>query len=200
MAQRGFPGGHFGAGFSGRFASNQGSRYARSGGYPFGSLFWDSLYPDDYFTPQYPAAPPVILIQQPPAPRAEDIPAPQPASPLLIERRGDHYVRITDAQDQPADSGTVGRSSPSYAAQASSPVAKPAETILIFRDGSREQISGYTITEGTLYAQTNYYVDGSWNKKILVSSLDIPATLNANKAHGVKFQLPDAPNQVIVGP
>ncbi len=78
--------------------------------------------------------------------------------------------------------------------------APPPSTVLVFRDGSRERITDYTIADGILYAQADYYTEGSWNKPIALSSLDLTATVNENRARGVQFQIPAAPNQVIVGP
>jgi len=207
MAQRGFSGARAGAHFSGgRFSSQHGGRYGP--GYASLPLFWD--YPDSFFDTGYPvsAAPSFIVIQQPPAAPAAAVPTPQPAPPLLIEWRGDHYVQISGEQTSDSDADNILRQSAqhsasqpprSYVVQATRPTAPPS-AILVFRDGSHEQISGYTITDGVLYAQQNFYTDGSWNKKILLSSLDLPTTVKENQARGISFQLPAAPNQVIVGP
>jgi hypothetical protein len=71
---------------------------------------------------------------------------------------------------------------------------------LIFRDGHHEQVREYTVADGAIYAHGDYWTDGYWNKKILVSALDIPATLSANQGTGANFELPSAPNVVIVHP
>jgi hypothetical protein len=204
MAQRGFSGAHVGAHFSGRFSSQRGGRYWP--GYATSSLFWDSLYPNSFFDSGYPvaAAPPFIVIQQPPASSAAQVLSPQPAPPLLIEWRGGRYVQISGEQTSDFDADNVAQhpaAQPprSYAVQATRPIPPPS-AILVFRDGSREQISGYTIADGVLYAQQNFYTDGSWNKKVLLTSLDLPSTVKENQARGISFQLPAAPNQVIVGP
>jgi hypothetical protein len=72
--------------------------------------------------------------------------------------------------------------------------------VLVFRDGHREEVSAYTITGGAIYAPADFYRDGSWNRKIELSSLDLPETLKSNYSRGLRFQLPRAPNEVIVGP
>ncbi|HTU42661.1 MAG TPA: hypothetical protein VMF10_13205, partial [Candidatus Aquilonibacter sp.] len=58
----------------------------------------------------------------------------------------------------------------------------------------------YSIANGILYAQGDYYTDGYWNKKIDLSALDVPETLQANADHGVKFVLPSSPNEVVTRP
>jgi hypothetical protein len=201
IAQRGFSGGHVGARFSGGFARQYGGF---RGGYAAGPLFWDSLYYDDLYDSGYPvtAAPPIIVVQ-PPAARAADIPVASPVQPLLIELRGGRYVRVSDEQnlDDPAaemQAGTQARTGANDRATESS--VEPPSVTLVFRDGSREETSAYTIADGVLYAEATDYTGGSWNKKILLVSLDVPATVNANRAQGVRFRLPTAPNQVIVGP
>ena len=72
--------------------------------------------------------------------------------------------------------------------------------VLVFRDGHREQVSTYTIADGILYTSGDYYTNGSWNKKIELSSLNIPETVSSNRSQGVNFQLPSAPNEVMVRP
>ena len=202
-AQRSFSGGHFGSRFGRRFASQRGGHYRGWGAYPLGSLYWDALFSDDSFDAENPPlAPPVIVVEQPAAqPRASS--APQDAErvqPLLIELRGGRYVRISG--DGSSISENAGQQLDLDASRAMEPArpSAPPSTVLVFRDGSRERITDYTIADGILYAQADYYTEGSWNKPIALSSLDLTATVNENRARGVQFQIPAAPNQVIVGP
>ena len=51
-----------------------------------------------------------------------------------------------------------------------------------------------------MYAKADYYNSGSWNRKIELSTLNLPETVQINQTHGLNFQLPSAPNEVIVGP
>jgi hypothetical protein len=199
VAQRGFGGAHFG----GRFGAH-GGHYRGWGGYPLGPLYWDSLFSDD--SAEYPSlAPPVVVIQLP-AQAASAPPAPQdsgPVQPLLIELRGGRYVRIGSDENSisdETDQQSVFDGSQTHPMQPSRPSAPPPLTVLVFRNGSREQVADYTIAEGILYAAANYYAEGSWNKPIALSSLDLPATVNENRALGVRFRVPAGPNQVIVGP
>src|ERR1035437_7705536 len=72
--------------------------------------------------------------------------------------------------------------------------------ILVFRDGHREEVSDYMMADGVLYTRSDYYTNGSWNRKIELSSLNLPETVKSNQSHGLRFQLPSAPNEVTVGP
>ena len=72
--------------------------------------------------------------------------------------------------------------------------------MLIFRDGHRQEVSSYTIADGILYASSDYATTGVWNEKVELSALDVPETFASNSSRGVRFQLPSAPNEVIVGP
>ena len=65
------------------------------------------------------------------------------------------------------------------------PNSPPA--ILIFRDGHREQVREYAIVGGTLYASGDYWQSGHWTKDVHLSTLNLPATLQANHDAGIKF-------------
>ena len=63
-----------------------------------------------------------------------------------------------------------------------------------------KKLSEYTIADGVLYTRSDYYTNGYWNRKIELSSLNLPETIKSNQSRGVRFQLPSAPNEVTVGP
>jgi len=169
--------------------------------------------------------PEIILLQSAPAmanqTQAETAP---PADPLIIELQGDRYVRLgtsekiestqaslpeplTTVEDVPAKT-----KSSAAASQSRNAVKRPANlaatteaselppAVLIFRDGRREEVRDYTIADGVIYARGNLYADGYWNKKIEVATLNISETLKSNRARGVEFILPSAPNQIITRP
>ena len=121
----------------------------------------------------------------------------------MIELQGNRYVRYGGKQ-QLAERGA--NSPPDYVeADAKSPSLHQAQpelppTVLIFRDGHREQVPGYAIVGATLYANGDYWQSGHWTKNIELSALNIPATVQANHDNGVKFLLPSAPNEVITRP
>ena len=197
------------------FASNG---YGRSGfahgghGFPGGfaiPLFSDALY-SDLLATGYPSAsqPPVFVMQMPPTnamPATSFFPAPEPA--LMFELQGDRYVQVSgtaksDAEMQTLDRATVATTSPRPVAGSiiRASQKEPLYATLVYRDGHREDVSDYTIANGELYAKADYYKSGAWNRKIQLSSLDLPETVQLNQARGLNFQLPSSPNEVIVGP
>jgi hypothetical protein len=189
---------HFGAG---NFPSQ------RAGGFspylPYAIPFFsDGLYSDAVYAPAY-GAPPAIIVMQPPAPAADPERTAPPAQPLLIELQGDRYVRISGDESSSAQmidqaSGPKARSLVSAAQPAQAP--EPVSTLLVFRDGHREEISDYTIAGGILYSAGDYYAGGTGSKKIDLSALNLTETVASNRSRGVAFRLPRAANEVIVGP
>jgi len=165
--------------------------------------FADSFYAENMRSPAA-SQPPVIVLQTPamPAPVPERPVA--PAQPLMIELRGDRYVFVSGEElsgaqiiDSKAESpNRIGGLSHAFRSAAT----PPASALLVFRDGHREEIPDYTITAGILYTSSDFYTNGSWNKKIELSSLNLPETVSSNQSRGIRFQLPSAPNEVIVGP
>jgi len=201
-------------GSSPRFASgfNRGGP-PRAFFYPL--AFSDPFY-SDYLSRGYPVAsqPPVVIVQAPPA--AAPVPdAPAPAQPLMFELRGDRYVRVSSPEvsgtrmdaptlaDQPTTDQLPASARPPHrpSTTAIRTVAPPdlPPVVLVFRDGHREEASDYTIADGVLYTRGGYST-GSWNRKIELSSLNLPETLKSNQSRGVRFQLPSSPNEVIVRP
>jgi len=180
------------------FAHAQRSRSFSRGYYPvayFDPLDWDYMYPTDYSVPAQPS----VIVLQPPAAAVVPQPPSPPAHPLLIELQGDRYVEI-NGENQP-DAGMIEQQPrPAIRSQSLTPASLRQDALLIFRDGHREQVAGYAITGGFLYATANYYTEGTWNRKIELSSLNLPDTVSANQSRGINFHLPSASNEVIVGP
>jgi hypothetical protein len=66
------------------------------------------------------------------------------------------------------------------------PVHPQPATTLIFKDSRpSKQVHNYALTANTLYA-----LDGDTRQEIPLSLLDVPATIEANRAAGVDFALP----------
>lgn len=184
--------------------SAQGHRGAfRHSFYPQG--LYDPFYSDVLSDTGYPAAaqPPVVVQSPPPVARPEPVAAP-PAQPLLIELQGDRYVQISGEKETRAQTIDEGSAPVPIRRISGTPLPSTPppnrNALLVFRDGHREEVTDYTITNGVLYAGGDYYTAGSWNRKIEVSSLNLPETIDSNRSRGLRFQLPNAPNQVIVGP
>ena len=153
----------------------------------------------------------------------EDQPRPG-AQPLMIELRGDRYVRVSGGEESSNNDSPsanyrqppIASAKPLHASPAGPTVTSPeivgASTtparasqdlqpaVLIFRDGHTESVRDYAITGGMLYARGDYYTDGYWTKTVALANLNIPATLSSNADRGVKFVLPGAPNEVVTRP
>jgi hypothetical protein len=198
--------GQRGGGFAPRGAVARGFH---SGSGRFHSGFYLPWFlPDDgdFAYASYPAQP-TFIVMQPPDVQSEHV---QPPTPLLIELQGDRYVRVIGdaASGTETLDGTTAGQPPRKTLPANTPGTtahaptseQEAPAVLVFRDGHREEVSAYTIVDGILYANGNYYTDGSWNRKVALSSLNLPETLASNQTRGVRFRLPMSPNEVIVRP
>jgi hypothetical protein len=196
--------------FTSRF--NQGSHPQRFF-YPLG--FSDALYSDYFSSTGFSVVPqpPAIFMQAPPAAAPVPDRFPSPAEPLMIERQGDRYVQVSGPATSEAKVITAEgldhmpeaprrRPHPSGNAIQAAAVPELPAVILVFRDGHREEATEYTIADGVLYlyASSDPYVTGSWNRKIALAALNLPETVETNRSRGVRFQLPTAPNEVIVRP
>jgi len=84
------------------------------------------------------------------------------------------YPRDDPAEERP--------SAPAKQAQAD--VKPGVPTILVFRDGRKQEVTNYAIMGQTVYIFDNR------TKKVALADLDIPATVKANDDQGVEFQLP----------
>jgi hypothetical protein len=163
-----------------------------------GAPFFYADYPAQPQTVQS-APPPVVIVQPANTPDASEE---TKSEPLLIELRGNRYVRYGGSQ-KTAERGT--NAPPDYAESEAGKLPRLAQpvlppTVLIFHDGHREQVPEYAIISGILYASGDYWQSGRWMKTIQLSTLDIPATVRANNDNGVKFLLPSSPNEVVVTP
>jgi hypothetical protein len=164
------------------------------------------FYPDYETQEPYPteeAPPPVIRTQRPNS--MDDSPRTPKPAPLLIEWRGDRYVRFGGAQ---ATGGSGNSANPDYAeSQTTSSAGQKAITaarseaspsaVLVYHDGHREEISGYAIANGMIYAQNANWQSGRSTQPVPLSALDPLATVAANQQRGVTFLLPTASNVVI---
>ena len=167
-----------------------------------GDPFWYSDYDS---RPVYEAAAPEVVVVQPPAAPAQTTTPSVPPEPVVIEWQGDHFVRMTlteasSRQRGPADYSE--KSGPHFSAH--KPVAQPPQelppAVLVFRDGHKEEVSSYTIMGQTMFAKSDYWTTGTWNKKIQLTDLDVPATVALNHQRGLKFALPTSASEVVIRP
>jgi len=180
--------------------------------HPFGRpaiFFGDPYFYGDYgFEPQSePATPEVVVVQAQPA-----APAPEksPPEPLLLELRGDRFVRVGAGDYAPEDDTSVSanslryrRSGGSWSAGSRDSAQTPRElppAVLVFRDGHKEEVRNYTITGPVIYTAADYWTQGSWTRKIQIADLDVASTLKLNQERGANFSLPAGPNEVVVRP
>ena len=62
---------------------------------------------------------------------------------------------------------------------------RPVEpTVLVFRDGHKQQVSNYAIMGQMVYVFDDH------SKKISLADLDVPATIKANDERGTEFKIP----------
>lgn len=199
-AQRGGGGAGFAFGSrGGSFAVHTGGygfRGARRGSFLYGApLWWDDSYddPNASTVPQY-------LLPPPPAVQTNRlIPPPSPQDPLMIELRGNQYVRVSSTTGF-ASGDTDRNLIASNSATPTAPATSTLPTVFVFRDGHREESSDYSIFGGMIYARTEYWTDGAWTKPIPIASLNVAESRKANEERGVKFTLPGAPNEVVTRP
>ena len=178
-----------------------------------GSGFGPNYYPyydsADYY-PDYDSQDEVG--EAPPAPfRAQTAAPASPAKPpesLVMELRGDHWVRLTShgpmetsEESSATESGRAAASVHGKGAVTTAPTQPPSElppAVLVFRDGHQEEVAKYTIIGTTISIKTDYWSTGSWTRKIPIAELNLSATLQANQERGAKFSLPSRPSEVIV--
>jgi hypothetical protein len=133
--------------------------------------------------------------------------------PLLMEKRNGEWVRVaTGKQMTTSPAATADSAKPAApatphstitghsksAAPAAPPVAALPSAVIVFRDGHQEQIAKYVIQGDILYTNSVTANGASRERQIPLSQLDLPASLKASADRGAKFNLPSAPNEVIV--
>jgi hypothetical protein len=175
-----------------------------------GPAFLPPYYYPGEEIPQGPAPqqqPPVrVVVTQPPPPPP---PAAPPVESLLLEFHDGQWIRVptggqlptgplsTQPESAPTSVAKPAVTGGNHAAQLAPPAAPT--TVLVFRDGHKEEIQRYVIEGSVIYANVDYWTAGTWTKKILISELNVPATRKLNQERGVKFDLPSGPSEVVVG-
>jgi hypothetical protein len=102
--------------------------------------------------------------------------------PTIFDRRGSYSGRPTVRTVEP-EPGPAPQ--PAAAATPPEPVVAQPSTLLIFRDGHQAELQNYAIVGDTLFDLTD-----NRSHKIQLADLDLPATIKANDARGVDFQVP----------
>lgn len=173
------------------------------------------LYPPYYYSDYYPqpvpseTEPSRVVVVERNQQRAEAPPPSPPPDSLMLELRGNRWVRVTDsgrtmADFQPGKKGSEKAENVRPLTPRESVASEKAQdlpaAVLVFRDGHKEEITRYTIIGGTIYTSANYWNDGSWTKKVPIAELDVPATLQLNNERGTHFSFPSGPHVVVIRP
>jgi hypothetical protein len=176
----------------------------RSGRYYAGPVFWPYSYSDSESQTLEAPPPQVVLV---PTPQATAPAVSSPVESLVLEWRGDRWVRLTNHGQSVQLEPTPAPTPPSGLAAAirqrttaAEPVADLPRATLMFRDGHTEEIQKYVIVGATLYTTADYWSTGSWTRKVQIAELDVPATLKLNQERGTRFRLPSGPNEVMMRP
>jgi len=191
----------------------RGSRFSSFPYWAYWYPYWDYWYPPYFLNEENDseqrkaeAPTPQVVVIDPSQASAHK--PPSPPESLLLELRGDQWVRVTSSGQSPV--GTPAAQPESLPASAPRPVtprimaAEPLRelppAVLVYRDGHQEVVRDYTIIGPTLYTSADYWSSGSWTREVQIAQLDIPATLKINQERGLKFSLPSGPGEIVVRP
>jgi hypothetical protein len=193
---------------TGRTNLGQRRYFNNSASLPYQYFYPDYDCNDDYDSANESTPPdesPVQIIVAPPA--QPPVPTPAPVEPLLLEYREGQWVRLptggqmsTRPQSMQSDSAKASDLQPGMASPKERPRPQPPlpPTVLVFRDGHKEEVERYTIHDDVIYASMDYWSAGSWTREIPIAGLDIPATLKLNQERGGKFNLPSGPSEIVI--
>lgn len=151
----------------------------------------------------YPGYSPVIVAQQEEETSA-DAQETDEAGPTSLEHRGPRRHSAEEAYDRGYEEGKAAAED-SHASREERPARKAAEgsqdkhdqkaaeapapavevkTVLVYKDGHKEEVANYAIVGDHLFDFT------TGRRKVALADLDLPATTKANDERGVDFQLP----------
>jgi hypothetical protein len=165
-------------------------RNAFYGGFPYVTSDYEDSYEREV----------VVHDPTPAAAVPTPIPPVQPASGgVLLELQGDHWVKVSSFTMTPS-SNAIQATQGQATKQISVPAKELPPTVIVYRDGHSEDLSGYSIIGLILYAKSDYWSSGAWTRKIPLTEIDIPATAKQNQVRGVKFDLPSGPDEVVLRP
>jgi|SRR5579864_3842986 hypothetical protein len=163
----------------------------------------DYVYPTyvPYYIPYYPMDAYDGPVSDPAADAPED-PAQYQGGPTIFDRRGPGVPASNDYQaakpkiavpkppaaDTTDEDQTLATRAPAPAPPSEPSISVQPKTILIFKDGHKQEIGNYAIVGANLFDLTPGH-----RMKIALSDLDLAATQKANDDEGNDFQLPQDP-------
>jgi hypothetical protein len=164
----------------------------------FGPNFYPYYDPYDYDdvgdrTAEPPPSRIIVQTVPPAAPSPAQANPPKPAESLVVELRGDHWVRLSGSSKE-----FNGQFFDPSGDRTPPPALPPA--VLVFRDGHQEEAAKYTIVGPTINIKSDYWTTGSWTRSVPIAQLDLPATLRLNQSRGANFRLPSRPGEVMMRP
>jgi hypothetical protein len=160
-----------------------------------------------YYIPYYPAMDYDGSVADEAANDQQEAPDTYEGGPTIFDRRGSGTPAANDYVERPraavprppspvAAPVTPDNQSPAAAARVPDPPAPAPEpaiavqpTILIFKDGHKQQLGNYAIVGSNLYDLTP-----GRRQKVALADLDLPATQKANDDEGNDFRLPQMPD------
>jgi hypothetical protein len=106
-------------------------------------------------------------------------PAPEKTRVIIVDAADVEHVRPVTSETKPAE--------PKPKVEEKAPERPRLATVLVFRDGHKQEVSDYAIMQSTLYDFTS-----GATHKIALNDLDLPATEKENASRGTEFHLPSA--------
>ncbi len=157
-------------------------RFGYGGGYGYGYGYGSGfpIYPTTIWptpVPDYGVQPPVEYVQ------------PAPSEPIVIYQNQpisdgeleDEIIRLNRELDALRDA----RAAPPVPSRVEPNSVPSTPTVLIYKNGQREEIHNYAIAGETLWI-----LDQGASRKIALTNLDLGKTENENRLRGVRFALP----------
>jgi hypothetical protein len=106
--------------------------------------------------------------------------------PTIFDRRGPDSSAYDEQRSRDRDyRAELDANQPAVPQAPPAPVANQPTTLLIFKDGHKQEVSNYAIVGSTLYDLS----DGR-TRKVQLAELDLLATVKENDQRGVEFELP----------
>jgi hypothetical protein len=124
---------------------------------------------------------------------AEEDPEQYQGGPTIFDRRGSGQLYPNDYDRQralaPADAApSIATRAPSASQTEAPPESPQPPTVLVFKDGHKEEVTNYAIVGSNLFD-----LSSARRQKIPIADLDVAATQKANEDQGIEFKLPAPP-------
>lgn len=123
----------------------------------------------------------------------EEDPGQYQGGPTIFDRRGSGQLYPNDYTRDRTTTSAPSASPDNTPAPAQAPSSAPPETpqpptILVFKDGHKQEVTNYAIIGSNLFD-----LSSARRQKIAIADLDLAATQKANEDQGIEFKLPAMP-------